>query len=107
MKNKTVVTYCTGGIRCEKAAALMSNLGFKDVYQLDGGILNYFEQCGGDFFDGECFVFDKRIAVDSALNETNTIQCYACRGPVTQEKQPAGICPYCGDDNIADRVSTD
>ncbi len=62
-QNTTVVTFCTGGIRCEKAAPLMRKKGFKDVYQLDGGILNYFKRIGRDFFEGECFVFDERIAL--------------------------------------------
>lgn len=66
-KNKTIVTYCTGGIRCEKAAPYLIKQGFKDVYQLEGGILNYFEQCGDEHFEGECFVFDKRTALNSKL----------------------------------------
>lgn len=95
-KHKPVVTYCTGGIRCEKAAELMLQKGFKDVYQLDGGILRYFEECGKDHYDGECFVFDKRVAVDSDLNETETIQCYECRNPISVEEQKTygGRCPY-------------
>jgi len=68
MKTKPVVTFCTGGIRCEKAAAYLLNQGFSNVWQLKGGILNYFEQCGGDYFEGNCFVFDARRAVDSSLN---------------------------------------
>jgi len=98
MKNKPVVTFCTGGVRCEKAAQLLINNGFKEVYQLEGGILNYFEQCGGEHYQGECFVFDKRVAVDSKLAETKTVQCYACRNPLNHEEQEKaqGICPYCG-----------
>jgi predicted sulfurtransferase len=68
-KNKPVVTFCTGGIRCEKAAPLLQQMGFKEVYQLDGGILKYFEECGSAFFEGECFVFDQRVALDSDLAE--------------------------------------
>ncbi|MBN8554351.1 MAG: sulfurtransferase [Deltaproteobacteria bacterium] len=65
MKEKPVVMYCTGGIRCEKASALfLKKYNFKEVYQLDGGILNYFNQIGSDHFEGKCFVFDNRIAVD-------------------------------------------
>ena len=63
----TVVTFCTGGIRCEKAALLMESLGMEHVYQLDGGILGYFEAVGGSHFDGACFVFDERVAVDPQL----------------------------------------
>jgi len=62
-----VVTYCTGGIRCEKAAALMLKKGFREVYQLEGGILNYFDKIGRGFFEGECFVFDQRAALDGGL----------------------------------------
>lgn len=64
---KTVVSYCTGGIRCEKAAIFLAQAGVQDVLQLDGGILRYFEQVGGRHFEGECFVFDERIALDPQL----------------------------------------
>jgi len=67
LKGKTVVTFCTGGIRCEKASAVLLNLGLTDVYQLDGGILRYFEETGGKHFDGQCFVFDWREAIDGNL----------------------------------------
>ena len=72
LKDQPVVTFCTGGIRCEKAAPWLISQGFREVYQLDGGILNYFEHCGGAHFRGECFVFDQRTALDSALRETGT-----------------------------------
>jgi UPF0176 protein len=65
--NRPVVTFCTGGIRCEKASALLQKLGWKDVYQLDGGILRYFEEVGGAHFEGNCFVFDWRMAVNGEL----------------------------------------
>ena len=68
LKGKTVVSFCTGGIRCEKAAIFMREAGLQDVYQLDGGILKYFERHGQAHFQGECFVFDERRAVDTALN---------------------------------------
>jgi UPF0176 protein len=97
MKNKTIVTYCTGGIRCEKAAEYMLQQGFKNTLQLDGGILRYFENCGQDHYEGECFVFDKRVAVDHELNETQTKQCYACRMPLTTSDQADyPTCPHCG-----------
>jgi predicted sulfurtransferase len=70
LKGKTVVTFCTGGIRCEKAAPLLIHEGFRDVYQLDGGILKYFEDCGSSHFDGSCYVFDERVALDSGLLPT-------------------------------------
>lgn len=66
-KEKPIVMFCTGGVRCEKAALHLLQTGFKDVYQLDGGILNYFREVGGDHYQGECFVFDDRIAVNSEL----------------------------------------
>ena len=97
-RKKPIVTFCTGGIRCEKAAQYMRKAGFEEVYQLEGGILNYFEKCGGAHYEGECFVFDKRVAVDPGLRETNTIQCYACRSPLTvaEQQNSPGVCPYCG-----------
>lgn len=70
LKEKTIVSFCTGGIRCEKAALYMQDIDFQKVYQLEGGILKYLEEAGGEHWKGECFVFDDRIAVDSALQET-------------------------------------
>ena len=66
-QDKPIVTFCTGGIRCEKAAPLMQKMGFNDVYQLEGGILKYFELCGAAHYQGDCFVFDERTALDGAL----------------------------------------
>jgi UPF0176 protein len=63
LEGKTVVSYCTGGIRCEKAAIYLRELGLPQVYQLDGGILQYFEDTGGAHFEGDCFVFDERVAL--------------------------------------------
>ena len=63
MRSKPVVMFCTGGIRCEKATAVAMNEGFSDVYQLDGGILKYFEECGSAHYEGNCFVFDRRLAL--------------------------------------------
>ncbi len=73
-KEKPVVTFCTGGIRCEKAAPLMAEAGFKQVYQLDGGILAYFEQCGGTHYQGNCFVFDERGQLDPQLRPCGEVQ---------------------------------
>jgi UPF0176 protein len=67
-KKLPVLTFCTGGIRCEKASAFLLKQGLQEVYQLDGGILRYFEQNGGAHFQGSCFVFDWRLAVDGNLN---------------------------------------
>ena len=65
LREQTVVTFCTGGIRCEKAALHMRDIGFERVLQLDGGILNYFEKVGGAHWHGECFVFDERVSLDA------------------------------------------
>jgi UPF0176 protein len=67
LKDVTIVSYCTGGIRCEKAALLMREQGFDNVYQLDGGILKYFESVGQAHYRGGCFVFDERDVLDAAL----------------------------------------
>ncbi|HVR50899.1 MAG TPA: rhodanese-like domain-containing protein, partial [Pseudorhodoferax sp.] len=67
LEGKTVVSYCTGGIRCEKAAMLMRAAGLSHIYQLEGGILKYFEETDGAHYRGDCFVFDERRAVDSTL----------------------------------------
>jgi UPF0176 protein len=71
LEGKTVVSYCTGGIRCEKAAIFMAEVGIDHVLQLDGGILKYFEETGGKHFEGECFVFDAREALDASLSEVH------------------------------------
>lgn len=67
LRDKTVVSFCTGGIRCEKAALVMREAGLQDVWQLEGGILKYFEETGGAHFQGKCFVFDERVALDGEL----------------------------------------
>jgi len=73
LEGKTVVSYCTGGIRCEKAALLMAEAGVENVLQLEGGILRYFEHAGGKHFDGHCFVFDQRESLDVTLAPTQTV----------------------------------
>lgn len=101
MKDEPVVMFCTGGIRCEKASAIMMEAGFTNVKQLDGGVLGYFEAVGGAHWNGDCFVFDQRVAVDSSLKETDVVVCFACREPLTVEEQRSpdyavGVsCPYC------------
>jgi UPF0176 protein len=101
LTGKTIVTFCTGGIRCEKAAIHMQNVGFDSVYQLDGGILKYFEEVGGDHYSGDCFVFDRRTALNPKLEPTPTVQCYACRAIVTPREQISPLyaygvsCPHC------------
>lgn len=71
VKQKPLVTYCTGGIRCEKVALMLAQQGFQEVYQLDGGILKYFEDCGDAHYQGNCYVFDDRVAVKPDLSEAN------------------------------------
>lgn len=71
LEDKTVVSFCTGGIRCEKAAILMREVGLEHVYQLEGGILKYFEETDGSNYTGSCFVFDERRTLDAALMETH------------------------------------
>ena len=78
-----------------------SQRGFKNVYQLEGGILRYFEKVGGAHYDGECFVFDKRVAVDPTLHETATEQCFECRAVMTPEEKAAGT-HVCGERQIID-----
>jgi len=98
---KTVVTFCTGGIRCEKAAIHMKEIGYDSVYQLDGGILKYFEEVGGAHYNGDCFVFDYRTALNPQLQPTETVQCFVCRAVVTPRQQLAPeyvyevSCPHC------------
>lgn len=77
LKDKTIVSFCTGGIRCEKAALYMAEIDIPHVYQLQGGILGYFEKVGGAHWQGECFVFDERVALDSSL--TPTVHSYPGR----------------------------
>ena len=100
-KNKQIVMYCTGGIRCEKASAVMMKAGFADVKQLEGGVLDYFKETGGAYWEGDCFVFDERVALDTELNETDYIYCYICREPLSAEEKASPdfkineYCPYC------------
>ncbi|MDP6224139.1 MAG: rhodanese-like domain-containing protein [Candidatus Poseidoniaceae archaeon] len=103
LKDKEIVMFCTGGVRCEKASVIMKDAGFANIKQLEGGILGYFEHVGGDYWDGECFVFDKRVALLPDLTETGTTICFACREPLTPKEQlhpayvPGESCSYCID----------
>ena len=86
IKAQPVVTFCTGGVRCEKAAPWMLQNGFKEVYQIEGGILNYLEQCGGEHWQGDCFVFDDRVEVDARLAETGALLCPNCHRAVPADE---------------------
>ncbi|MFM8364138.1 MAG: sulfurtransferase [Verrucomicrobiota bacterium] len=114
LKDQPVVMFCTGGIRCEKAGPFMELQGFREIHQLDGGILKYFEEVGGAHYDGECFVFDQRVGVDPALRETSSSQCFQCLAPLSAEDQAdpryvAGrSCPFCFQTDLektADRIA--
>ena len=101
LKHQPIVMFCTGGIRCEKAGPYMEREGFDQVFQLDGGILKYFEDCGGEHYAGECFVFDKRVGVDSGLAESENTQCFNCLEPLSAADQADAryvfgqSCPHC------------
>ena len=109
--DRPLAMFCTGGIRCEKASALMLELGFSEVYQLQGGILNYLESVPAEEnrWHGECFVFDTRVAVDRDLSEGGYVQCHACRRPLSVEDLASpdyseGVsCPRCVNETDADR----
>lgn len=105
LKDKKIFTYCTGGIKCEKASAFLLEQGFKDVYQLHGGIIKYGLEAGGEDFEGKCYVFDNRIAVDiNKVNPTIISTCHVCctecdrmvncANPTCNEHLP--ICEKCG-----------
>ncbi len=101
LKEQTIVMFCTGGIRCEKAGPFMEREGFQHIFQLEGGILKYFEECGSAHYDGECFVFDQRVGLDPSLQETESAQCFRCQTPLTGADQaderyvPGQSCAYC------------
>ncbi len=101
--DKPMVTYCTGGIRCEKAAPWLLENGFKEVYQIEGGLLNYLETCGTRHWQGDCFVFDQRVSVKHGLVPGDYDLCHACRMPISEEEKrsehyTSGIsCPHCID----------
>ncbi len=100
-----IAMFCTGGIRCEKASAYMLEQGFTEVYHLQGGILKYLENVPEDesLWQGECFVFDQRVAVGQGLSPGHYELCYACSRPVAMDekkspKYQAGVsCPSCFD----------
>ncbi len=110
-KNKRIVTFCTGGIRCERATALLNDMGYDEVYHLKGGILKYLEEIPQEesMWDGECFVFDNRVSVTHGVKEGSYDQCFGCRYPVSEEqkKHPhykAGVhCHRCYDKRSADQ----
>jgi len=102
-KHKKVAMFCTGGIRCEKASSFMISEGFDEIYHLEGGILKYLEEIKAEesLWEGECFVFDQRVAIKHGLEVGDYDQCYACRYPLSVDdmnsnKYTPGIsCPHC------------
>ena len=104
-KHRKVAMFCTGGIRCEKSTAYLKEQGFEEVYHLEGGVLRYFEEVPEEesLWQGECFVFDERVAVNHRLERGNYDQCHACRRPITDadkqspEYQKGVSCPQCYD----------
>ena len=86
-ENKGIAMYCTGGIRCEKASSYMIEKGFKNIYQLKGGILNYLKKTEkkNSLWNGECFVFDDRVSVNHSLEKGKFQQCFACKSALTHE----------------------
>jgi len=104
-KNRPVAMFCTGGIRCEKSTSYLLNQGFKKVYHLKGGILNYLERVDvkDSLWKGDCFVFDNRVTVNHELQPGEYDMCHACRHAITDQdrispKYEEGVsCPYCYD----------
>jgi UPF0176 protein len=104
-KDTKIAMYCTGGIRCEKSTAYLLQLGFKNVYHLNGGILNYLDKISAkdSLWKGECFIFDNRIGLDQNSHKGKHIMCPGCRYPVSPEEQLSekyqlGVrCPSCFD----------
>jgi UPF0176 protein len=111
-KHKKVAMFCTGGIRCEKASSYMMSEGFDEVFHLEGGILKYLEEVKPEesLWQGECFVFDQRVAIKHGLQIGDYDQCYACRYPLSQddmksEKYIPGIsCPHCYDQHTPEKL---
>ena len=104
-KHKKVAMFCTGGIRCEKSTAYLKEQGFEEVYHLEGGVLKYLEDVPKQesMWQGECFVFDGRVAVNHDLEKGQYDQCFACRYPITEQDKTSehyiqGVsCPRCYD----------
>lgn len=112
-RGKKVAMFCTGGIRCEKSTAYLKTQGFDTVYHLQGGILKYLEEVDEDqsLWEGECFVFDDRVAVKHNLEQGRYDQCHACRYPITDEDKQhphyeKGVsCPRCHGSRSETQVS--
>ena len=103
LKDKKIAMYCTGGIRCEKASSYMKDIGFKEVFQLRGGIINYLNSLDkkNGSWQGECFVFDERVSLDYGSEEGTFDLCHGCRNPIDDDDKKSiyyeeGVsCPNC------------
>ena len=112
LTRQPVAMFCTGGIRCEKAAALLLAEGCPEVYQLEGGILGYLDSVAAEHnrWQGECFVFDNRVALDRDLSPGDYVQCHACRRPLGPAElasplyEPGLSCPHCHGTIAPDRL---
>ena len=112
-KNDKIAMYCTGGIRCEKASAFLKISGYRNVYQLKGGIINYLKykknSAKDSLWNGECFVFDGRVTINKKLNKGRYFQCYGCRRPITKkdlnspEYKKGVSCPHCVNERTAEQ----
>ena len=111
IKPTKIAMYCTGGIRCEKSTAYMKRLGFDEVYHLQGGILKYFEEIPSNesLWQGECFVFDDRVALNHKLEPGSYDLCHGCRMPITEDDKLSpnfirGVsCSHCFDDKTEEQ----
>lgn len=110
-KDQKIAMFCTGGIRCEKSTAYLKSQGYSEVYHLEGGILKYLETVpeSESLWEGACFVFDERVAVDHRLQPAGYIQCHACRRPLTEADlmlasyAPGLSCRHCIDQLTSDQ----
>jgi len=103
IKNRKVAMFCTGGVRCEKASSFLRKNGYKNIFQLEGGIISYFQKTKNKNkkWVGECFVFDERVSIKENLSKGNYDQCFACRSPINDNDKNSSMfkkgvsCPNC------------
>ena len=111
LKKPKIAMFCTGGIRCEKSTAFMKQVGYDEVYHLEGGILKYLEEVPEEesLWEGDCFVFDERVSVRHGLEPGDYDMCRACRRPISEEEKTLpqfveGVsCPYCHDETTPEQ----
>ncbi len=114
-KNQPIAMFCTGGIRCEKASSYLIKNGYKNISQLDGGILNYLDYKQNkkmNTWNGECFVFDNRVSLNKKLTKGSYFQCYGCRHPITKEDMKlksyikGASCKYCIENKTNEKINS-